>query len=267
MSVFCQCGFYSPSLGQCVSVNVIFPETATSHIGVEGICSERRKFPVLYLLHGLSDDHSIWCRHTSVELYASKYECIIVMPAGGRSFYRNMASGAKYKDFITVDLPDFIEKTFQAETDCSNRFICGLSMGGYGALAIGLEYPDRYSKIAAFSSVADIADFADNRCNKVERLSIFGDKKLAGSDDDIFCLAEKVIDSPNRPEIFLACGTEDFLYDANSRLRRHLDNIKYPYTYIETPGVHNWYFWDAQIQNALKFFCCGFPLPTPDKIS
>lgn len=255
MPAFCQCGFYSEALGVCVNINVIVPQSSNSNIGIDRLQMTKKLFPVIYLLHGLSDDHTIWSRRTAVELYAAQYECIIVMPSGGRSFYRNMASGARYKDFITVDLPNFIESTFPAEPDRKSRYIAGLSMGGYGALAIGLELPERYSKIAAFSSVADIQYFADNNMQNTEKESVFGKGKIADTADDLFFLAGKTVNAADRPEIFLACGDEDFLYESNRKFRQHLDSIKYPYTYIEAPGVHNWYFWDEQIQNALKFFC------------
>ena len=254
MPAFCQCGFFSEALGQCVNINVIVPQNSSSNIGIEQLQSKRKTFPVIYLLHGLSDDHSIWSRRTSIELFAASYECIIVMPAGGRSFYRNTASGQRYKDFIVDDLPVFVENTFPAASGRENRFICGLSMGGYGALAIGLEYPERYSKIAAFSSVADIEFFADNYLDEVERKAIFGEEKMSGSANDLFVLAEKVFDSPDRPEILLACGTEDFLYESNKKFRQHLDGLNFPYTYIEKPGTHSWVFWNEQIQNALEFF-------------
>ena len=254
MPAFCQCVFFSESLGKCVNVNVLVPQNTNSNIGIDSMQSEKKLFPVIYLLHGLSDDHTIWMRRTALELFASSYEYIIVMPDGGRSFYRNKASGEKYKDFITDDLPKFIESTFPASTERKDRFICGLSMGGYGALALAFEKPDRYAKAAAFSSVADIQYFVYN-LSETERRAIFGDcKDLRGTNDDLFFLAEKVLDSPVRPEVFLACGTEDFLYESNKKFRKHLDELKFPYTYVETPGIHNWYFWNEQIKNALEFF-------------
>ena len=254
MPAFCQCGFFSESLGSCVSANVIVPQNSKSNIGVAQLDSSKKLFPVIYLLHGLSDDHSIWSRRTSIELFAASYECIIVMPSGGRSFYRNMVSGAKYRDFIVFDLPDFIESTFPAASGRENRFICGLSMGGYGALAIGLEFPEKYSKIAAFSSVADIQYWIDKFAAPVECQAIFGTNKVAGTENDLFYLAEKAVGSSLKPEIFLACGTEDFLYESNRKFRQHLTDINFPHTYVEAPGVHSWFFWNEQIQNALKFF-------------
>ena len=254
MPAFCQCGFFSESLKKCVTVNVIVPQSSNSNIGVDNLETKKKLFPVIYLLHGLSDDHTIWSRRTAVELYASSYECIIVMPDGGRSFYRNTASGDNYKDFIANDLPSFIENTFPAERNRENRFICGLSMGGYGALALALEYPEKYSKAAAFSSVADIQYFIKNLAG-THKKALFGDvENLSGTKDDLFYLAEQTVNHPLRPELFLACGTEDFLYECNTRFRDHLNNIKYTHKYVEKPGVHNWYFWNEQIQNALKFF-------------
>ena len=252
MPTLCQCGFNSESLGKSVSVNVIVPQSAFANDGVGIDAAQRRYYPVLYLLHGRGDDHSIWCRRTALELYSAEHECIIVMPDGGRSFYRNMASSARYKDFISKELINFIEGNFPAISDRKSRFICGLSMGGYGAMAIGFEFPELYSKIGAFSSVADIRYFAENHITQVERKSIFGDE-ISGA-DDLFELSAAAVKSVVRPELFLACGTGDFLYDSNTRFRKHLDNIGYPYTYVEKEDVHNWYFWDEQIRNALKFF-------------
>ena len=253
MATLCQCGFYSESLGKCVGVNVILPRSSRSNDGVGKTVSQRKYYPVLYLLHGLSDDNTIWSRRSAIELYAMNYECIIVMPDGGRSFYRNMASKARYKDFITRDLINFVEGTFPAISDRKSRFICGLSMGGYGAMALGFEFSDLYSKIGAFSSVADVQFFADKYLDPVERKSIFGGDKISPQ-DDLFVLSSQVVKSRNCPALFLACGTEDFLYKCNCNYRKHLDSIGFKYTYVEKEGNHSWYFWDEQIRNALKFF-------------
>ena len=122
----------SPSLGKRVSTNLLLPDAG------------KPPFPVFYLLHGLSDDHSIWLRHTRIEQYVRDLPLVVVMPDGFRGFYTNNANGPRYADYITQDLPDFVERNFPVKSTRTARCIGGLSMGGYGALRIALAHPDRY---------------------------------------------------------------------------------------------------------------------------
>ena len=87
---------FSESLGMQTTVHVLIPQNKTSgEIGVNNkTCSN--KYKCLYLLHGLSDDQSIWHRRTSIERYAQEYGICVVMPCGGRSFYTDMKYGGKY---------------------------------------------------------------------------------------------------------------------------------------------------------------------------
>jgi len=88
----------------CSSAYVILPQTTSGQIGMKGIGSPDG-CPVLYLLHGLSDDHSIWLRRTCIERYATAYGIAVVMPNGHRSYYSDMASGLKYFTYISEELP------------------------------------------------------------------------------------------------------------------------------------------------------------------
>src|SRR4051812_41777322 len=101
---FIDCHFYSDSLGVSASMHVILPQVATSQIGLASK-AYGGKHPTLYLLHGLSDDHTIWMRRTSIERYASQLGIAVVMPAVNRSFYADMASGPKYWEFVSEELP------------------------------------------------------------------------------------------------------------------------------------------------------------------
>ena len=100
---FVQTQFFSQKLVVAVTVNVILPEP-NQGIGVKA-AGEEELPKVLYLLHGYSDDHSIWQRRTSVERYAAAHNLAVIMPAVNHSFYTNEAQGEKYWDFVAEELP------------------------------------------------------------------------------------------------------------------------------------------------------------------
>ena len=151
---FLQVDFFSSALQVGVSVNVIMPESAAGAIGIDS--ATRPDPPVLYLLHGLSDDHTIWMRRTSVERYAAALGLAVVMPAVGRSFYCDMMNGPAYWQYVSEELPAFVERTLKVGTGRSSRFVAGLSMGGYGAMKLALTYPDRFAAAASFSGALDM---------------------------------------------------------------------------------------------------------------
>ena len=246
--------FHSDVLGHAASAVVILPQTATTQIGMAANREEKR-LKTLWLLHGLSDDHTIWSRRTSVERYAANYGIAVVMPNGGRSWYTDMVHGEAYYTFMTEELPAVCRSFFLGMSDRrEDNFIAGLSMGGYGALKIALRNPDRYAAVASFSGALDIA--ANSRIVTQPHYwsDIFGDlDKINGSDNDVYALAEKT-DPAAAPNIYLSCGTEDWLIDDNRRMRDLLAARGIACTYSERPGIHNWEFWDVEIQEALRFF-------------
>ena len=100
---FLQVQFFSRVLNVASTVNVILPE-ASQGIGITA--SESPSLPkVLYLLHGYSDDHSIWMRRTSVERYAAAHNLAVIMPAVNHSFYCNEVHGERYWDYVSDELP------------------------------------------------------------------------------------------------------------------------------------------------------------------
>jgi putative tributyrin esterase len=129
---FCELHFCSQSLDMQGAMNVLLPDS------VEG------PFPVLYLLHGLGDDHTIWLRRTSIERYVADLPLIVVMPDAKRSFYCN-AVEERYEDHITVDVVGTIDRTFKTIRSPKGRAIAGLSMGGYGAVMLALRHPELFS--------------------------------------------------------------------------------------------------------------------------
>ncbi|MBE6584566.1 MAG: esterase family protein [Ruminococcaceae bacterium] len=246
---FIQFHFFSEALGMQSEAYVIIPQRKTSgQIGVESQ-SSNEKYKCLYLLHGLSDDHTIWMRRTSIERYADKYGICVVMPCAHRSFYSNMDCGLKYYDYIAHELPSLICEFFNVSSRREDNFVAGLSMGGYGALKIALRDPDKFCAGAGLSAVTDVK----SPYRKEFLSSIFGKGNSAPDEDDLFLLADNCANNPNRPKLFMACGTEDGLYPENVRLRDTLNSLGYDLFYTEEHGNHNWEFWDKHIQGVLEW--------------
>ena len=250
MALF-QTGYYSGALGKQAAFNAVFPDN---------IIAGDKKFPVLYLLHGLSDDHSIWLRRSCIERYASDYGVAVIMPDGGRSFYTDMKHGGNYFTAIAEELPAFVERMFPVSTRREDTFIAGLSMGGYGALKIALRYPEKFAAAGIMSAVTDIAGKFSGKVFQLEMWrDIFGSPEEAAADgNDLFVLAQKAAALPQYPRVIQFCGQDDFLLEDNRKLNAALENLQWKdYFYRETPGAHSWAYWDRHIQDILKFFFEG----------
>ena len=236
-------------------MNVIIPQQFPAQPG--------RKFPVVYLLHGLSDDYSMWCRRSSIELYATEYKFAIIMPDGGRSFYTDAVCGENYWSFVAEELPQTAAEFFPIATEREKCFAAGLSMGGYGALKLALRAPERFAAVAGLSSLTDVKrryNSADTLIWRSELERIFGSMDtLAERGNDLFALAEKLAASGKQmPEILSICGTEDFMIADNRDFAGHMKKLNCKnFHYFEYPGTHNWQFWDTHIQDALRFFADG----------
>lgn len=254
--------FFSNVLGLNCEADVILPQKLQG-IGMEG-SAVREKYPVLWLLHGASDDHTIWQRRTSIERYVSELGLAVVMPAVHLSFYTNMVYGPRYFDYITEELPRIMQEFFPISGKREDNFVCGLSMGGYGAMKAGLAKPDNYSAIGCFSAgnftyreEQDSHKLGERPGKASLYKTIFGVDditKLKGTEHDLFWLAQKNIEENKPlPRIFHACGTEDFLIE-NARLTAGwFKNTVYDYSYHEAPGAHTWEFWDEWIQKYLEW--------------
>ena len=248
--IHCDC--FSEALGVCTSFCAILPQPSAAQRAARKTAP---RYPVHYLLHGLSDDHTIWQRRTSIERYVAPLPLVVIMPAVQRSFYADMAHGYRYWTFVSEELPALARSFFPVSDARADTFAAGLSMGGYGALKLALRHPDRYAAAASLSGVTDIARVAgDAGLASDIRLVFDQPAALAGTDDDLFHLAKRVARSRGpRPRLFQACGTEDFLYADNVKFRRHAEALKLDLTYTEGPGTHDWGYWDQQIQRVLAW--------------
>lgn len=239
---FCQVQWSSKVLGKALGLNVILPDCG------------KGPYPVFYLLHGLSDDHTIWHRRTRIEWYVRNLPLIVVMPDGFRGFYTNHERGPAFATYMAEELPAFVERNFPARTGRDSRCIGGLSMGGYGSLRLALGYPEVYCSANSHSGALAFGheplNLEGDHAAEWE-LIIGGDPR--GSEHDLFSLAEARVKEGNAPALRIDCGTEDFLLDHNRRFTAHLNEIGLAHEYAEYPGTHNWDFWDLHIQEALTF--------------
>jgi putative tributyrin esterase len=256
MSVF-DVQFLSEALGIQTSMTVTIPQEEHPVPG--------RLWPTLYLLHGLSDNHSAWHRWTSVERYAEARGLAVVMATTARGFYVDAQNGYRYGEFFSRELPGFCRAHLPLSPRREENFVAGLSMGGYGAFSLGLSHPDQYAAAGSFSGALHIAaegkrpDFDPSSSFARELSLIFGDlEKAPGGPHDLLAQLSRAAASGARiPRLYQCCGTEDFLYEANVRFRDHARSLKVDLTYEEGPGVHEWGYWDAAIQR----FLAWLPLP------
>lgn len=249
--------FSSRVLGMCVQMDVILPQKPTGLIGINPR-EAAEKYPTLYLMHGMSDDHTIWQRRTSIERYADEKGIAVVMPCTHLAWYTDMYHGQKYWTYISQELPAICRQFFPNMSDQrKDTWVAGLSMGGYGALKLGLLASETFSKVTSLSGALDSEDLVreGSLADGAYWESIFGPaNQIKGSDNDLFAAAERLKASGKPlPDIYMWCGTEDFLYNQNIRMRDHLNSLGYPLTYTESPGDHQWKYWDEHIQKALDW--------------
>jgi S-formylglutathione hydrolase FrmB len=265
--------FHGDSIGLATAMNVILPG---AHLG-------SGPFPVFYLLHGLSDDESIWIRRTSIERYVDNTPLIVVMPTTARGWYTDSRADANraYEKHIVSDVVSFVDRTFKTIPERKGRVVGGLSMGGYGAVKLALKYPDMF--LSATSHSGAVAPFRFLGKDKQryadiapEFRAIFGDEPRDGENDPMR-LAERC-PRKLRPALRIDCGKADHLLQQNRDFHQRLVSLRYPHEYHELPsraayqdrgplspwtGGHDWNYWDLAVQHALVFHCrqLGISLP------
>ncbi|NBE79663.1 alpha/beta hydrolase [Micromonospora rubida] len=254
-----RCDFHSEALGMGTSMTVLLPDPAGSGIGLDGSAPVGDP-PVLYLLHGLSDDDTVWTRRTSVERYVAPLGLAVVMPQAGRSFYTDEEHGKRYWTFLSAELPELCRSFFRLSDRREDTFVAGLSMGGYGAVKWALREPGRFAAAASLSGALDFARRRDHPTSPVDPAvwrPVFGDRHVPGSDDDTMALLERAGD--DLPALYVACGTEDFLFDDNTQFVDTARRSGVSLTVDFSPGAHDWAYWDAKIRDVLAWL----PLRTP----
>ena len=238
---FATINYFSKSLRKASSFNIVFPDDPA----IEA------PWAAYYLLHGLSDDHTIWMRRTSIERYVAGLPIVVVMPDGGRGFYTDAVEGLAYESDL-LEVVSLVDRTFPVRAERVGRAIGGLSMGGYGAVKVGLKHHDRFASVNSHSgAVGFLAGVDEDKPLDPEFSRIFGPDPSGGPEDP-FALVEQ-IDHGLLPMLRIDCGTDDFLIDQNRAFHEHLDAMQIPHEYEEFPGGHSWEYWDRHVPQAIAF--------------
>jgi S-formylglutathione hydrolase FrmB len=258
--------YQSPALGYRTTVTAIIPSIDWIEM-MRGVAVEEfhaRRYPVLWLLHGTSGDNDCWTRFTRLESWAEQYKIAVIMPDCRLSAFCDMDKGPAYYSFVTQELPAVCQAMFPLLAGRKNNFIGGLSMGGYGAMKIGLRNPDAYSLILNLSGGVDRVAHVERtiRENKLTGLhnlnamrATFGDlSHIKGSVNDVFALAQDLARSGRpKPEIFASIGTLDPHWGENVRLRTLLISNGYDVFWEQGPFIHDWVNWNHYIELALQW--------------
>lgn len=257
-----QTNFYSAALRKIVTFHIILPNDA----GADKTAGNRhyeRPMKTLYLLHGFGGNSADWIQGSIVNELAIDYNIAVVMPSGENSFYLNgRGTGSAYETYTGVELVEYCRKTFGLSDRMEDTCIGGLSMGGFGAIHTGLQYPRTFGKVFAMSSaliVYNIAGMKPGTDNTIADYDyyerIFGNlEELDSSENNPEYLIRKLKQEGSRiPPLFMMCGTEDFLIGENRRFKAFLEQAGIDLTYSESSGIHNWKFWNENLEPAIQW--------------
>lgn len=231
-----------------------------------------RSYPVVYLLHGYTDDNTGWLQFGEINRYADKAiaegtipPMIIIMPDADSSFYINSYDGKeKYEDFFIKEFMPAVEKTWRIKGEKRYRGVAGLSMGGYGALIYSLKYPDLFAAAAPLSAavsddnaIISMPDYNWNRIfGQLYGRGLSGKDRLTSAwyDNSVLKIIEnKTTDELKKVRYWIDCGDDDFLTKGNSLLHILLIDKQVPHEYRVRDGAHNWTYWRTGITDALQF--------------
>jgi S-formylglutathione hydrolase FrmB len=246
------CDFFSESLEFGQSMTVVLPQATEAQVGVTSAGGADVDVPpVLYLLHGLSDDHTAWLRYTSIERYATATGLAVVMPAVARSFYTDEAHGHAYWTYVADELPEIVESFFRVSSRPERTYVAGLSMGGYGAVRLALARPRRYAAAASLSGALDIVRRADEPVRREELHGrVFGGPP--GPEQDLFALLDRA-QPDDVPPLHISCGAEDRLLEDSQEFVRRAEAKGLDVTSAFPPGDHEWGLWDRVIQDVIEW--------------
>lgn len=222
--------FMSDSLWREVSYTALVPDAGAAGPG---------PYPALLLLHGGNQSHSSWLHYSRLRALVESLPLIVVLPDGAQTRWANGGTPfTAYEDFLAQELPAHIRHLFPVND--GRWAIGGNSMGGFGAVRIGLRYPQRFCSIWSHSGGFPRADTLAEHWH------------WAGSPHDLDCYAlVDQLDIASMPLLSFDCGLDDHLLESNRQFHAFLDERRVPHTYREHAGDHSWAYWDAHLPEAL----------------
>jgi putative tributyrin esterase len=234
--------FHSKSLGRVMKYRVLLPTSYDRG---------NKRYPVLYLLHGLYGDYTNWTANSAIRQYAAALDVITAMPDANDSWYTNSATDPqqKYEDYLIKDFLTEIETRYRTTATRDTRFIAGLSMGGYGAIKFALKYPQLFAIAGSFSGAFDAPLRLDQAQPNFSQqlMKVFGPtNSKTRTENDIYELIKQA--NPDAlPYLYMDCGTSDYFLGPDRAFTKGLSDLKIRYEYRERPGKHDWVFWDRAI--------------------
>lgn len=233
----------SISMGKKVKAVVIRPE------------NNHKPVPTLYLLHGYSGNYSNWIEKVPyIKTLVDRYNYAVVCPDGGfGSWYWDIAGDKnyQYETFVTKELISFVEKNYKVCHNREGRAITGLSMGGHGAMFLGIRHPDVYGAIGSTAGGVDFRPFPNN-WEIQDRLGVYSQNKDTWDNHVVIEMLHQI--KPNSLRFFIDCGTEDFFYGVNQKLHEKMTYLNIPHAFVSMPGKHNWEYWSQSILLQMAFF-------------
>lgn len=259
---FAHMQFFSKSLCRIVDFQIFLPNDIPKE-WKEGNKHYSREVKNLFLLHGYSGTYSDWQNNSQIMELANQYNLAIVMPNGENSFYLDgVETGRKYATYVGEELPDFVCDTFHLSKKRADNFIGGYSMGGFGAIHTGFAYPEKFFGIFALSSALIMHKIEKMKSGEEDLVanyafyrSIFGEPdKIEKSNNNPEELIRRLKKEKKKvPDLYMACGTEDFLLEENRNFHRFLCEQQVPHRYLESKGIHNFKFWNQYLEPALQW--------------
>jgi S-formylglutathione hydrolase FrmB len=256
---------FSETLNMNTGLSVFFPETL----------QKRHVYRAAYLLHGLHGDNRTWLYNAMLPVIARYADTVFIMPEVGRSFYADMKFGYRYFTYVSEELPEICKRNFTISTKREDTAVIGCSMGGYGALKLALSKSDRYGFCGAISPAClflnellrnlrkEWEHYSQSGTNEAAIVrdfkAIFGEDFQYSGNDIILTLAKNVekpveqsADTPEKPKIYMACGTEDIFITDNRRFAKEMKKMTFDYTYEEWTGAHDWRFFNESLIKAMQ---------------
>ncbi len=229
-----------------------------------------RSYPVLYLLHGASDNQTGWVQFGEVHSIADAAiksgiatSMIIIMPDAdtGKMGYFNEGKDWRYEDFFFEEFMPFVEEKYRIRKDKKYRAIAGLSMGGGGSFMYALHHPELFSSacpLSAYVGPLKIEDF-DNRLLQTDVKYSQKEKEEYFKKHNVIELLETVsLEQIKSVRWYIDCGDDDFLYEGNSLIHIAMRKKKIPHEYRVKDGKHNWPYWRQALPDVLEFVSQAF---------
>ncbi len=217
--------------------------------------SKKKHYPVVYMLHGYSDNYAKWVNTVpAIKKLSTEHQMIIVCPDGGYSSWfldSPIDSTFQYESYITKDLLSYVDSHYSTIANRTARAITGLSMGGHGALYIAIRNKDIFANAGSMSGGVDLR----TSTKKYDLAKRIGSYEAHPDEWDNRSVVNMVSSLKNKElNLIIDCGVSDFFYQINAALHRRLISLNIDHDYIERPGNHNWEYWTNSINYQLLYF-------------